>query len=130
MSFLTRENAIEMVKSAILERKTLQITYQHMGKDKDVVSRKMAPIDLGTTNIQTMESNKNNLYCFCYDHIDKETGVSKPMVHPINIEHIVSIEDAGESFDENTIAEINEDNTGYNYRNCQFAIVPERSWFK
>lgn len=130
MSFIKREEVVEIVEKAITNKETLIITYQHTGGDQDTVTRRKAPFDIGTTNPLKVESNKNNLYAFCYDHLDKEMGLSKPMVHPINIEHIVSIEKDGETFDENELANIHMSNTNYDYRTCEFHLLPERGWFK
>jgi hypothetical protein len=126
--FLTREKVIEIISEAIFGKSILNVTYQHMG-DQDVVTRKMAPFDIGTTNQRTIESNKNQLYSFCYDHKDKDSGVENPMVHPINIEHIISIEKTGETFDENELADTHMANSGYDYRKCLFAVMPDRNWF-
>ena len=127
--FLTREEVTKKIEDAITNKKVLLIKYQHVAIDDKIVDRKQAPFDIGTTNPKTYESNKDNVYNFCYDHIDEETGTKKQMVHPINIYHIISIEETGENFDENELADINLENMGYDYRDCEFAILPNRNWF-
>lgn len=67
---------------------------------------------------------------FCYDHIDNKTMLRKPIVHPIKIGLIVEISPTGDIFDENQLADINLQNTGYDYRSCNFACIPGRNWFK
>ena len=128
--FLQRNEVVQKIEEAIVNRKILSVKYQHVSEDDDIVDRKMAPFDVGTTNPKKVESNKDNVYLFCYDHIDKKNDIKKPIVHAINIKHILSIEETGENFDENELADINLKNIGYDYREYNFVILPDRGWFK
>jgi hypothetical protein len=130
MFFLARDIVTERIKDAIISRKVLKVCYQHVSTDNEIVERKKAPFDIGTTNPRTYDSNRDNVYLFCYNHIDDKTGQEKEFVHPININHIVSIEETGETFNENELADIHQQNTGYNYRECEFSLLPDRDWFK
>lgn len=129
--FLPKQEAIEKITEAILAKKVLLVRYKHVAIDDHVVERRKAPFDIGTTNPKKIEAHKNNAYMFCCDHIDEKTGCKKPIVHSINIEHIISINETGEFFNENELADINFRNTNpsYDYRDCQFAVAPERNWF-
>ena len=127
--FLTREEVTKKIKNAIANKKIILVKYQHVSIDDEIVERRQAPFDIGTTNPKTHESNRDNIYNFCYDHIDRKSEIKNQIVHPINIYHIISIEETGENFDEKELANINLENTGYDYRNCEFAILPDRNWF-
>ncbi|MGB3478758.1 MAG: hypothetical protein WBB67_06325, partial [bacterium] len=85
--------------------------------------------DIGTTNPKTYEQNKDNIYMFCFDHRDERLNVIKPRVHPIKIDRVVEIKKTAEHFDENELANIHIQNTGYDYRTCRFALLPDRDWF-
>lgn len=117
------------IKDAIENRKIVQVKYQHV-TDGIIVERKQAPFDIGTTNPKYIESHRDNIYMFCYDHIDSRTGVPKQMVHPIKMSKTISIIETGANFNENELADIHLQNTGYDYRNCTFAFLPNRNWFE
>lgn len=127
--FLSRTEVQRIIENAIRDRKILKVRYQHVGEDQDIVTRTKAPFDIGTTNPKTYERNKNNLYMFCYDHRDEETGLSKPMVHPISILHVISISETGELFNPSELTDIHRRNTGFNYRTWRWAVVPDRNWY-
>jgi hypothetical protein len=117
------------IKHAIESRKILGVKYQRV-QDGATVERRKAPFDIGTTNPKYIESHKDNVYMFCYDHVDEKTGMSKQIVHPVKIGKIISIVDTGKNFDENELADIHLHNTGYDYRICTFAFLPKRNWFR
>ena len=127
--FLSRYEVQRIVEQAIRERKILRITYQHGDKDQQVAARTMAPFDIGTTNLTTYEQNRDNVYMFCFEHVDKKTGLKKPIVHAVNINHVMSASDTGQQFDPVDLTEINKRNTGYDYRRCRWAIVRDRDWY-
>ena len=126
--FMSVPEVTKIIEESILQREILHVRYQHV-KDSEIVDRKMAPFDIGTTNPKTYEQNKDNIYMFCFDHKDEKLNIPKPMVHPIKIYRIVNMKDSGETFDENELADINLRNTGYDYRTCRFALLPDRDWF-
>lgn len=127
--FMSVTEVVLIIEAAILNREVLTVRYQHKD-DKSVAERKMAPFDIGTTNPKYAEAHKDNAYMFCFDHRDEKTGISKPIVHPIKINLILEIVKTGEHFDENELADINLQNTGYDYRTCNFALLPDRDWFR
>ena len=127
--FISKEEVKRIFEDAIINRKILKIKYQHISIDNEIVEHDKAPFDLGTTNPKTQESNKDNAYLFCFGH-KNDFGREDEKVHPISSRHIISIEDTGRKFDENELAEINLKNTGYNYKQCEFALLPNRNWFK
>jgi len=127
--FLTKEEVMAKIEDAISNRKILKFTYQHISVDNSIVEHLKAPFDLGTTNPKTYESNKDNAYLFCFDHTDEKSGQKNEIVHPISSTHIISIEETGRFFDENELADKHKQNTGYDYRQCKFALLPNRNWF-
>lgn len=96
MNFLNKELVIKIITQAILDKQILSIKYQRVGDCGDIVTRIKAPFDIGTTNLEKIESNKNNLYAYSYNHKDKKTGLIRPMVNAINIQHIISVEPTGD----------------------------------
>lgn len=126
--FMPRLEVQRIIEQAIREKKLLIITYQHVAVDGSTVTRKQAPFDIGTTNPKTSFQNRDNLYVFCCEHIDTKSGMRRPMVHPININHIVAISTTDESFSPAELMDENMRNTGFNYRTWRWAIVPDRGW--
>lgn len=131
--YLTRQEVEQIMIEAIINREILMVQYRHVDKTGDIVTRKKAPFDIGSSNpnYDIRNRNKDNVYMFCYDHIDKKTNMNKPFVHPINIDRIISIEKTGGIFDENELADINFKNCGFDYRanDFVFALLPNRNWF-
>ena len=127
--FLSKEDVIKKIEDAIINREILKFTYQHISINNEIVERYKAPFDIGTTNPKTQESNKDNAYLFCFDHTDDKSGQKNEMVHAISSTHIISIEKTGRYFNENELANKHKENTGYDYRQCKFAILPNRNWF-
>jgi len=125
---MNRNTVVEIIKEAIIKRKILSITYKHVS-DGEIVSHKIAPFDIGTTNPRTFERNKDNVYAYCYDHKDKDEFLD-PKVIAFNINSFLSIKDTGEIFDPVELTDKHRTKTSYDYRNCKFAIVPERDWYK
>ena len=126
--FMPRNEVQRVVEQAIRERKVLTIAYQHVALDGNVVTRRQAPFDIGTTNPKTSFQNRDNLYMFCYDHVDPKTGLHKPMVHAININHVASLSILEEVFNPAELMDIHMRNTGFNYRTWRWAILPNRDW--
>jgi hypothetical protein len=118
-----------IIEEAILEKKILIVTYHRVNDTITNRIRTKAPFDLGTTNPKYYERNKNNLYMFCYEHVDEKTGYKKPMVHGISALHILDIKDSGKNFDPIELSKIHYNNTNYDYRTCNFALVPNRNWY-
>lgn len=80
-----------------MREKFYLLTYQHTS-DKEIVSHKIAPFDIGTTNPETYERNKNNVYAYCYDHVD-ENGQIDPKVFAFNINIFILISENSQTFD-------------------------------
>ncbi len=125
---MDRNEVFNIIREAIVKKKILSITYQHVS-DAEIVSHKIAPFDIGTTNPRTFERNKNNVYAYCYDHKDKNE-FPDPKVIAFNINNFLSIKDTGELFDPVELTDKHKAKTGYDYKSCKFAIVPERDWYK
>ena len=47
-----------------------------------------------------------------------------------NINNFISILETGEVFDPIELTNKHRAKTGYDYRNCKFAIAPDRDWYK
>lgn len=127
--YLTKDQVKNIIEKAIKNCTILKITYDHTSDNIRRILRKMAPFDLGTSNQKTYERNKDNLYVFCYEHIDKETGMKKPLVHPISSLHIVEIIETEVSFDPLELTKIHLTNGKYDYRSCKWAIAIDRKWY-
>ena len=125
---MDRNEVFNIIRETIVKKKILSITYQHVS-DAEIVSHKIAPFDIGTTNPRTFERNKNNVYAYCYDHKDKNE-FPDPKVIAFNINNFLSIKDTDELFDPVELTDKHKAKTGYDYKSCKFAIVPERDWYK
>lgn len=129
--YLTKLQVKDIIEKAIYNKTILEITYDHTTDDVRRYSRKMAPFDIGTTNPKTYEWNKDNLYVFCYEHIDEKTGYNKPQVHAISSLRIINVVETEEHFDPFELADINKKSSknNYDYRTCKWAIAPDRGWY-
>ena len=125
---MNKLGVVNIIKDAIVKKKILSITYQHVS-DEEIVSHKMAPFDIGTTNPNTIEKNKNNLYAYCYNHKDKNELLD-PKVIVFNINNFISISETGDVFDPIKLTNNHRAKTSYDCRNCKFAIAPDRDWYK
>lgn len=130
MGFLSRQQVSRTVEDAIAGRKVLTVRYQHK-EDGEVVAHRIAPFDIGSTNPnpKIRERSRNNLYAYSFTHLDDKTNRPDPKVCAFNIERFIQMEATGDSFDEADLAIKNLRATGYDYRNCRFAILPNRNWF-
>jgi len=128
MGLLPEAAVVRIVTNAITKRQVLLVSYQHT-KDGDVVSHRIAPFDIGSTNPRTRERFRNNLYAYSFTHVDGKTGLPDPKVCIFDIEHFMSMTPSSETFDEDDLAARNRRATGYDYRTCRFALRPDRHWF-
>ena len=128
MGFLPKVAVVGIVANAITERQVLLVRYQHTG-DGDVVSHRIAPFDIGSTNLRTRERFRNSLFAYSFTHVDDKTGLPDPKVCVFDIEHFLSMTPSGETFDEDDLAARNRSATGYDYRICRFALLADRHWF-
>lgn len=125
---MDRNEVLNIIKEAISDKKILSVVYQHVS-DKKIVSHRIAPFDIGTTNPRTFEKNKNMLYAYCYDHkVNNE--LLDPKVIAFNVNNFISISETGKVFDPIELTDKHRAKTGYDYRNCKFAIMPERDWYR
>lgn len=128
--FIPKEKVASIISDAILNRTVLNVKYQHTS-DNEIVLHKIAPFDIGSTNLnpKIRESNAERLYAFSFTHKD-DNGNSKPKVCAFNINYFIEITPTNETFDETELAKENLQRTRYDYRDCKFAIHPNRDWFK
>lgn len=117
-----------MITDAIADKTILLIEYQHVD-DNEIATHRIAPFDIGTTNPKTQTRNADNVYAFSYTHMDKKTNAPDPKVCAFNINHFVRINVTSETFDETDLTRRNLANTRYDYRNCRFAVLPQRDWY-
>ena len=125
--FLNPSIIYDTVVKAIYGRSVLAITYQHTS-DGEVVHHKIAPFDIGTTNPRTYEQNKDKIYAYCFDHLERN-NIPDPKVIAFNMNNFVSIQSSGETFDPIDLTDKNKQKTGYDYRNCNFAVAKGRNWY-
>jgi hypothetical protein len=128
VGFLSKAAVAEIVTNAIAKRQVLAVRYQHTD-DGDVVSHRIAPFDIGSTNPRRREQSRNLLFAYSFTHVDRKSGAPDPRVCPFNIEHFLSMAPTGETFDENDLAARHMMATGYDYRGYRFALLPDRHWF-
>lgn len=128
--FLSQSEVIRIIEDAIINKKILKVKYQHTSSDNEIITSIKAPFDLGTTNTKTYYRNKDNLYMFCFNHIDEKTKQKLPIVHPISSLHIMSIAETGQKFDPIELTDINKANNKYDYRTCKWSLIPNRNWYK
>lgn len=127
--FLSKAQVISIVSEAIENREILLIEYQHTA-DGEIVNHKIAPFDFGTTNPKTYERNKDNVYAYSYTHIDKKTNRADPKVCPFNVNNFIKMTSTDGTFNENELSRLNQQQTHYDYKTCNFALLPNRNWFK
>lgn len=127
--YMDVDDVVAIIVDAIKYRRILRVKYE-CARDGAVVEKNKAPFDIGSTNPKYAETHKHSAYMFCYDHVDERSGRTKPVVHPIRIDRVISITATGATFDENELADINQKNIGHDYRTYNFAVLPERDWFK
>ncbi|MGI8922764.1 MAG: hypothetical protein ACR2HJ_01780 [Fimbriimonadales bacterium] len=124
---MTIQKAKTIVVDAIANRKILEMIYQHSTDDQSV-EHTIAPLDIGSTNPDRKKSSAELLFAYSYTHLDKE-GRKKPKVCAFKIPNIIELRDTGSTFDPIEIANLNRKATGYDYRDCDFALLPNRDWY-
>jgi hypothetical protein len=127
--YLPSNQIIEIVSNAINGRAVLTVLYQHT-TDGEVVNHTVAPFDIGSSNPKTAHRFANNLYAFSYTRINDKTHFPDPKVVAFNINNFILMQPNGEIFDESDLCLKNLQTTNYDYRNCRFALLPQRDWFK
>ena len=128
MSFIAKSTVRLVISDAILKRSVLNIKYQHTS-DGEIVNHKLAPFDIGSTNPKTSQKNADMLYAYSYTHLNEKTNRLDPKVCAFNINNFIVIDVTEEVFDESELAKLNLEKTRYDYRACNFALVPDRKWF-
>ncbi|HCA56436.1 MAG TPA: hypothetical protein DEP46_00480 [Blastocatellia bacterium] len=128
MRFLSADDVISVVREAIQDRLVLSVRYQHTD-EKEIVEHKIAPFDIGSTNPKTERQTQNNLYAYSYTRISSNTNLPDPRVVAFNINNFLEIKPTGENFDEVELSKKNFNVTGYDYRYCRFALLPNRDWY-
>jgi hypothetical protein len=126
--FISKNEVISNIEKAIENRLVLSVIYQHT-TDGERVVHKIAPFDIGSSNPQNRERFANNLYAYSFTHRN-ENNLPNPKVCAFNINNFLNIEETDEIFDETELAKLNFQTTRYDYRNCNFALLPNRNWFK
>lgn len=127
--FISKYEATSIIEKAIENRIVLFVSYEHT-KDGERVQHKIAPFDIGSSNPnpKVRERNSENLYAYSYTHRDNN-NFPNPKVCAFNINNFLGIQETNETFDENELADLNLKATKYDYRNCNFALLPNRNWF-
>lgn len=127
--YLSKQEVISIVSDAISDKRILSVRYQHTN-DGETVRHELAPFDIGSTNSnpKIQSANAEKLYAFSYTHKNKENQ-SDPKVCAFNINNFLEIVKKDEIFDERDLATKNLSATKYDYRNCRFALLPDRNWF-
>ena len=126
---LSANQVIDIVSDAIKHRHILSVRYQHT-EDQMVVVHRLAPFDIGSTNPKNIQRFADNLYAYSFTRIDRKTNVPDPRVATFNINFFIEMAPTGETFDETDLCLKNLHATKYDYRTCQFALLPNRSWFQ
>jgi hypothetical protein len=129
MGLLSRESVVQIVEQAVTKRQVLSVTYVHT-TDGETVVHTIAPFDIGSTNPATRERFKDNLYAYSFTHRDDATQLPDPKVCTFSVESFASMSPTGCRFDESDLAVKNWRRTGYDYRRCGFALLPNRDWFR
>jgi hypothetical protein len=120
---------ISRVSEAIFQRSVLAIQYKRVN-DEAIVHHLVAPFDIGTTNPKRIEQSANNLYAYSYSRIDRKTNQPDPRVVTFNIQSFLEMAPNGDTFDETDLCIKNFQVTNYDYRTCNFALHPDRDWFR
>ncbi len=126
--FISKNEATRIIEKAIENGTVLLIRYKHT-TDGETVEHKIAPFDIGSSNPKNRERFANNLYAYSFTH-KNESNLLNPKVCAFNINNFLNIEETDEIFDETELAKLNFQATRYDYRNCNFALLPNRNWFK
>ena len=128
--FLNKQVAISIISEAISNKNVLLVKYQHT-TDGETVNHKIAPFDIGSTNPNPKIQNANaeKFYAYSFTHTNKDNQ-SDPKVCAFNINSFLEITRIDENFDETDLAIKNLSSTKYDYRNCKFALQPNRNWFQ
>jgi hypothetical protein len=126
--FLPRSKVFDIVSSAIDNRQILAVTYSHTD-GTEIVEHELAPFDIGSTNPKTHTQFVDALWAYSYTHLDGKTGRRDPKVCRFDVKRFIAMEPTGVSFDEIELAELNKRATRYDYRECQFCLLPNRDWF-
>jgi hypothetical protein len=114
---------------AIRRKKILLVKYLRK-QNGEIIVRRQAPVDYGTTDPNTQNMEKDSIFMWCYDHIDEKTGKMNPTFHSVKDYLIVSMEETEATFDENELADKIFQKTGWDYRTRGFAFLPDRKWFR
>ncbi len=128
--FISKYEVTRIVEKAIESRTILLVDYEHT-KTGEKVQHKIAPFDVGSSNAnpKIRERNSENLYAYSYTHRDND-NFPNPKVCAFNINNFFGLQETDESFDENELSDLNLQVTKYDYRNCNFALLPNRNWFQ
>ena len=124
---ISKPQVISIIEKAIENRTVLFVRYQHT-TDGEKVEHKIAPFDIGSSNPKNRERFANNLYAYSYTHTN-ENNLPNPKVCAFNINNFLDIQETDKIFDETELAKLNLQATKYDYRNCNFALLPNRNWF-
>lgn len=116
-----------IIEDAIKGRKILEMVYQHTS-DGETVDHEIAPFDIGSTNQQRKKQFAEMLFAYSYTHVDKE-GKKNPKACAFKVPNIISLDDSGRTFDPIQVTDMNKKATGYDYRDCEFAMLPNRDWY-
>lgn len=126
---LSSNIVIARVSDAILKRAILEVRYEHTS-DQLTVDHRIAPFDIGTTTLKNIERFANNLYAYSYTRIDRKTNRPDPRIVTFNINNFIKMTSTDDVFDETDLAIRHFGVSRYDYRNCNFALVPNRKWFQ
>jgi len=126
--FISKNAVIPIIEQAVENRVVLYVRYKHT-TDGEIVEHKIAPFDVGSSNPKNRERFADNLYAYSYTH-KNDGNFPNPKVCAFNINNFLDIQETGEFFDENELVKLNLQTTKYDYRNCNFALLPNRSWFR
>lgn len=118
----------QIVEAAITNQVVLEMVYQHTS-DGETVEHRIAPFDIGTTNPAKKKQFEGTLFAYSYTHLDKE-GKNSPRACSYKIANIVELIETDERFDPIVITDANKKATGYDYRDCDFLLLPKRDWYE
>jgi hypothetical protein len=127
--YLSRSLVLPLLELSIREQRVLNAIYDHVDRTERV-SHRLAVFDFGTTNPNTRDRFQNNVYAYAYDHLNTKTNLADPRVIAFNVDSFLSLEASGVTFNAVELTDLNFRATKYDYRHCEFAIVPERGWYK
>ena len=128
MVYLSKSKVIEIVSTAIKERIVLDVTYEHTDKS-EIVIHQIAPFDIGSTNPKTSAQFTDALFAYSFTHIDDKKGSLAPRVCRFDVKNFIRMEFTDDYFNETELTELNLQVTRYDYRNCNFALLPNRDWY-